>query len=142
MVDLTRDKGGNVQARLLDLVLGRSGEADKTWLRDRGDAFRKCVEVAALDPFHTLNQWKDQFRGYFTTGGANNGGTKAINGLIELARRVALGFRNPDNYRLRILLIGGGLRLCPTLKSEEPLTFDSAKNTTNPSQDGALRPVS
>ena len=51
------------------------------------------------------------FLGYFTTGGANNGGTESINGLIELARRVARGFRDPDNYRLRMLLIGDGLRL-------------------------------
>ena len=52
MVDLTRDKDGHVRARLLDLVPGRSGEAYKTWLRDRGDTFRKSVEVATLDPFH------------------------------------------------------------------------------------------
>ncbi len=32
-----------------------------------------------------------------------------INGLIELHRRIARGFRNRDNYRLRMLLIGGGL---------------------------------
>ena len=244
MVDPTRDKDGHVRARLLDLVPGRSGEAYKTWLRDRGDTFRKSVEIATLDPFHgyknaiddqledavavldafhvvklgtaavdevrrrvqqdihghrgrrddplyrirnllragqehltdrqktrletaftaddrhvevevawrcaqqlrsvyhqschadgrrvaekilatfpscpipeiarlgrTLNQWRDAFLGYFTTGGANNGGTESINGLIELARRVARGFRDPDNYRLRMLLIGGGLRL-------------------------------
>ena len=42
--------------------------------------------------------------------GANNGATEAINRLIELARRTARGFRDPDNYRLRMLLIGGGLR--------------------------------
>ena len=36
---------------------------------------------------------------------------RAVNGLIELARRVARRFRDPDNYRLRMLLIGGGLRL-------------------------------
>ena len=52
MVDLTRDKDGHVRARLLDLVPGRSGEAYKTWLRDRGDTFRKGVEIATLDPFH------------------------------------------------------------------------------------------
>lgn len=46
---------------------------------------------------------------YFTTGRASNGGAEAINGLIELHRRVARGFRNRDNYRLRMLLIGGGL---------------------------------
>ena len=66
-------------------------------------------EIARLG--RTLNQWREAFLGYFTTSGANNGGTEAINGLIELARRVARGFRDPDNYRLRMLLIGGGLRL-------------------------------
>ena len=38
-----------------------------------------------------------------------SGGTEAINGLIELHRRVARGFRNRKHYRLRMLLIGGGL---------------------------------
>ena len=58
---------------------------------------------------HTLKQWREAFLAYFDTGRANNGGTEAINGLIELHRRVARGFRNRDNYRLRMLLIGGGL---------------------------------
>ena len=241
MVDLTRDQHGRNRARLLDLVPGRSGEAYKAWLRERGSAFRSTVEVATLDPFHgyknaiddqlddaravlnafhvvklatqvvdevrrrvqqalhghrdhplyrirnilragqenltarqrsrleqafgaheqhvevqmawscaqqvrsayhqdthaggraiaekilasftscpipevarlgrTLKQWRTEFLGYFDTGGANNGGTEAINGLIELHRRVARGFRNRDNYRLRMLLIGGGLPL-------------------------------
>jgi transposase len=29
--------------------------------------------------------------------------------LIELHRRIARGFTNRENYRLRMLLIGGGL---------------------------------
>jgi len=57
----------------------------------------------------TLKQWRAAFLAYFDTGRANNGGTEAINGLIELHRRIARGFRNRDNYRLRTLLIGGGL---------------------------------
>jgi transposase len=57
----------------------------------------------------TLKQWRGAFLAYFTTGRANNGGTEAINGLIELHRRIARGFRNRANYRLRMLLIGGGL---------------------------------
>ena len=56
----------------------------------------------------TLIQWRDAFLAYFRTGRANNGGTEAINGLIELHRRVARGFRNRTNYRLRMLLVGGG----------------------------------
>jgi transposase len=64
-------------------------------------------EIARLG--RTLKQWSESFLAYFTTGRANNGGTEAINGLIELHRRIARGFRNRDNYRLRMLLIGGGL---------------------------------
>ncbi len=57
----------------------------------------------------TLTRWREAFLAYFDTSRASNGGTEAINGLIELHRRVARGFRNRDNYRLRMLLIGGGL---------------------------------
>lgn len=246
MVDLTRDANGHIRARLLDLVPGRSGEAYKQWLRERGDTFRRNVEIATLDPFRgyknaiddqledarsvldafhvvklasavvdevrrrvqqdihghrgrksdplyrirnilragqenltdrqqarldaawavderhlevevawscaqkvrscyhqdthaagrqvaekilasfttcpipevarlgrTLKQWRTEFLGYFDTGGASNGGTEAVNGLIELHRRIARGFRNRDNYRLRMLLIGGGLDHSP-----------------------------
>ena len=52
MVDLTRDKDGRTRARLLDLVPGRSGTVYADWLHDRGDPFRKRVEIATLDPFH------------------------------------------------------------------------------------------
>ncbi len=73
--------------------------------------FASCPvpEVARLGK--TLTTWRAEFLGYFDTGGASNGGTEAMNGLIELHRRIARGFRNRDNYRLRMLLIGGGLRL-------------------------------
>ncbi|MCH8614414.1 ISL3 family transposase (plasmid) [Arsenicicoccus dermatophilus] len=57
----------------------------------------------------TLKQWAEPLLAYFDTGGASNGGTEAVNGLIELHRRIARGFRNRDNYRLRCLLIAGGL---------------------------------
>jgi len=64
-------------------------------------------EIARLG--RTLRRWKDQFLAYFTTGRANNGGTEAINGIIEIHRRIARGFRNPGNYRQRMILVGGGL---------------------------------
>lgn len=64
-------------------------------------------EIARLG--RTLRRWRKAFLAYFTTDRANNGGTESINGLIELARRIARGFRNRENYRLRMLLIGGGL---------------------------------
>jgi len=72
-------------------------------------SFPSCPvsEVARLG--RTLKRWSNAFLAYFDTDRSNNGGTEAINGLIELHRRVARGFRNRDNYRLRMLLIGGGL---------------------------------
>ncbi|WP_332836205.1 transposase [Propioniciclava soli] len=68
-------------------------------------------EIARLG--RTLKQWKDAYLAYFDTGRASNGGTESINGLIELHRRIARGFRNRANYRLRMLLIGGGLTVPP-----------------------------
>jgi transposase len=242
MVDLTRDLHGKPQARLLDLVPGRSGPAYARWLQQRGTAFTDSVQVATLDPFRgyanaiddnlqdavavldafhvvrlglkameqtrrrvqqdqlghrghkhdplyrirnvlragvdkltqrqiarleagleagdpnyevtiawrcyqqlrsafattslpegrkialrvlesfhtcpipeiarlgrTLRSWRQQFLAYFTTSGASNGGTEAINGIIELHRRIARGFRNPANYRLRMILAAGRL---------------------------------
>ncbi|MDK7741412.1 ISL3 family transposase [Helcobacillus massiliensis] len=244
MVDLTR--GPHPTARLLDLIPGRSGKAYRDWLDERGDEFRKRVEIATLDPFQgyknaiddqlegatcvldafhivklagaavddvrrriqqealgrrgrkgeplygirhvlragrerltprqqtrlasafaahpdhvavevayqcaqdvrdvfrqptpargrrlaeqlierlpscpipeiarlgkTLRRWKNAFLAYFDTDGASNGGTEAINGIIELGRCIARGFRNVEHYRLRMLLITGGLDASP-----------------------------
>ncbi len=244
MVDLTRDANGQVRARLLDLVLGRSGPAYAGWLDARPKPFRVGIKHAALDPFRgyanalrdslpdatqvldafhvvklgtqvldevrrrvqqqqlhrrghkddplykirgllrhglehlterqhrklgiclelgdpngevelawacyqqlravysgtasarerralaekliaafpscpvpevarlgrTLRAWRAQVLAYFATDGLSNGGTEAINMLIEKARRLAHGYRNFDNYRLRMLLAASGTR--------------------------------
>jgi transposase len=242
MVDLTRDASGCVHARLLDAVVGRSGTAYKTWLKDQPDGFTGQVEQAALDPFRgyanairdelpdaiavldafhlvrlgtqvvdevrrrvqqatlghrghkddplyqirgllrhgvehlterqqakitaclergdpdgevnvawqcyqqlrsiyhagadqgrkicqkvlhsfpscpipevarlgrTLKAWRQQVLAYFDTKGVSNGGTEAINLIIEKVRRLAHGFRDFEHYRLRILLAGSGER--------------------------------
>ncbi len=57
----------------------------------------------------TLRKWKDAFLAYFDTAGANNAPHEAINGIIELGRRVARGYRNPTNYQHQMLLITAGL---------------------------------
>lgn len=75
-------------------------------------------EIARLGK--TLRRWKTVFLAYFDTDGASNGGTEAVNGIIELGRRIARGFRNFEHYRLRMLLITGGPDASPTLNSEEP----------------------
>ena len=73
------------------------------------DSFRTCPipEIARLG--RTLRRWRAAFLAYFTTGRSSNGGTEAVNGVIELHRRLARGYRNQHNYRLRMLLAAGGL---------------------------------
>ena len=70
--------------------------------------FASCPIPAIARLGRTLKRWRQAFLAYFDTARSNNGGTEAMNGLIEL-HRVARGFRNRESYRLRLLLIGGGL---------------------------------
>jgi len=74
------------------------------------DSFPTCPipEVARLG--RTLRAWRPQVLAYFATSGVSNGGTEAVNLLIEKTRRLAHGFRNFDNYRLRILLVSDASR--------------------------------
>ena len=65
-------------------------------------------EVARLG--RTLRAWRSQILAYFDSAGVSNGGTEAINGLIEKTRRLAHGFRTFSHYRLRILLAASGTR--------------------------------
>jgi transposase len=52
----------------------------------------------------TLDSWREEFLAYFDTGGISNGPTEATNLLIKKIKRVGHGFRNFENYRLRLLL--------------------------------------
>jgi transposase len=74
------------------------------------DSFPSCPipEVARLG--RTLKAWRTQVLAYFDTTGVSNGGTEAINLIIEKVRRLAHGFRDFEHYRLRILLAASGQR--------------------------------
>lgn len=64
-------------------------------------------EIARLG--RTLQRRRQAFLAYFTT----SRGTEAINGIIELDRRLARGYHNRHNYELRILLAAGRLKQWP-----------------------------
>ena len=74
------------------------------------DSFPSCPipEIARLG--RTLKAWRTQVLAYFDTAGVSNGGTEAINLIIEKVRRLAHGFRDFTHYRLRIMLAGNGQR--------------------------------
>jgi transposase len=70
-------------------------------------------EIARLG--RTLRAWRTHILARFDTaaGGAgriSNGGTEAVNLLIEKVRRLAHGFRTFDHYRIRIPLTASGRR--------------------------------
>jgi transposase len=50
------------------------------------------------------DSWRTELLAYFDTGGLSNGPTEAVNALIKKIKRVGHGYRNFDNYRLRLLL--------------------------------------
>lgn len=52
----------------------------------------------------TVRRWQAEILAGHTTSGASNGPTEAVNPLIKKIKRVGHGFRNLDNYRLRLLL--------------------------------------
>lgn len=55
-------------------------------------------------PARTLDSWRTELLAYFDTDGLSNGPTEAINALIKKVKKVGHGYRNFDNYRLRLLL--------------------------------------
>jgi transposase len=54
----------------------------------------------------TLRQWFDKICN-FHLARMSNGPTEALNNLIKRIKRVGFGFRNFDNYRIRVLLYAG-----------------------------------
>jgi transposase len=78
----------------------RAEQALYRWLAYRADA--DIPELARLAT--TIDSWRTELLAYFDTTKVSNGPTEAINLLIKKIKRVGHGFRNFDNYRLRLLL--------------------------------------
>ena len=74
------------------------------------DSFASCPipEVARLG--RTLRQWRSHVLARFETHRISNGGTEAVNLIVEKTRRLAHGFRTFAHYRIRILLAADGTR--------------------------------
>jgi hypothetical protein len=72
-------------------------------MREEG-LIRHFAELAECYPWVWPPADVEPTPGLLHTSRASNGGTEAINGVIELRRRIARGFRNFDNYRLRMIL--------------------------------------
>ena len=85
----------------------RCPTSSRRWILDRC-AQSNVPELLRLA--RTLDTWRDELLAAFTTTGrrrVSNGPTEAVNALIKKVKRVGHGFRNLDNYRLRVLLNAG-----------------------------------
>jgi transposase len=83
----------------------RSTAAHAAFLLDRwltACANTSIPEVHRLA--RTVDGWRDELLAYFNTGGVSNGPTEATNLIIKKIKRSGHGFRNFDNYRLRLIL--------------------------------------
>lgn len=119
------------------------GQVTATWVaaqelraiyrcRDRDHAAQRLYDwtVTCIDSgvpeigrlARTITTWRTEFLAYFSAGRISNGPTEAVNLLIKKILRVAHGFRNFDNYRLRVLLNCGITwhHQTPTLRGRLP----------------------
>ena len=85
------------------------------------DAIAWCTDPAAGPEQRrlakTLQRWRTAILAHHHTG-ASNGPVEAANLLIKQVKRASRGFRNHENYRLRILLAGGA----NPLRETQPVT--------------------
>lgn len=103
------DRHGEVGAALLAKELLRDSYAavDFAHARRRLTTFYQwCAEAEVPELTRlakTVAAWQDEVLAYHHTG-LSNGPTEAMNLLVKKIKRVGHGFRNFDNYRLRLLL--------------------------------------
>jgi transposase len=122
------DPGGEVASAYLAKELLREvyATADVTEARRRLERFHDhcgrsdVVELSRLA--RTVGRWQPQVLAWHDTG-LTNGPTEAVNLLVKKVKRVGHGFRNFDNYRLRLLLHCGvqwQTRLAASMRGRHP----------------------
>ncbi|MBI4943374.1 MAG: ISL3 family transposase [Actinobacteria bacterium] len=118
VVDLTRDEHGNLHARLLDVVVGRSGTAYAAWLQQQTREFVDGIEHASLDPFRGYaNAIRDELPDSVAVLDAFHVVRLGTQVVDEVRRRVQQdtlghrGFKDDPLYRIRGLLCRGAEHL-------------------------------
>ena len=73
------------------------------------DRFTDLYATGQLGEFHhvvdTIIAWGDEILAWHDTGRPSNGRIEGTNNLLQVLRRVAHGFTNPDNFAARGLLV-------------------------------------
>jgi transposase len=112
-------KAGDPRDEVLDTWLAKESLRDVYAATDHREATRlldtfltecRSSRVPELHRLaRTMAKWRTEILAHHTTS-ASNGPTEAVNLLIKKVQRVAHGFRNFHNYRLRLLLVCGNVK--------------------------------
>jgi len=82
---------------------------DRAGALDALDRFTDLYATGQLVEFHdvvnTVLAWGDEILAWHDTGRPSNGRIEGTNNLLQVLRRVAHGFTNPDNFAARGLLV-------------------------------------
>ncbi len=99
--------GSYAKEALREIYSHTDGDLARKWLDRLCDDLQDETfppETRSLG--RTLARWRDQITAWHDAQ-VTNGPTEAINNLIKRVKRVAFGFTNFANYRIRTLLYAG-----------------------------------
>jgi transposase len=87
------------------------GEKDRMRAEKRLELLEKRIEGSSIPEFrellHTLTNWREEILNYFDYK-ITNGFVEGKNNRIKTIKRMAYGYRNMDNFRMRILAANPG----------------------------------
>jgi transposase len=96
-----------VKERLRDFYRTWDLEEEKNILRELLEhCLRNAMPPEVQKLGRTIKTWFEKICN-FHIARVSNGSTEALNNLIKRVKRVAFGFRNFENYRIRVLLYAG-----------------------------------
>ena len=83
------------------------GGMSRSQAEERLKSLEKTMSDGSLSEFkellHTLDNWREEILNYFDYP-ITNGFVEGKNNRIKTIKRMAYGYRNMDNFRLRILV--------------------------------------
>lgn len=135
---LRSDVGPDADGVEGDLAWTWAGKEYLTWIYDsavdRAHAQRRLLWWYGFVAEHpvpelvrlasTIEAWESEFLAYFDTR-ATNGLTEGLNRIIKHVKRLGFGYRNTENYRLRILY------RCRPVSSTSPATTGPSAASTS-----------
>ncbi len=96
-----------IKERLRDFYRTRDlDEARALLVELQGHCLRRAMPPEIQKLGRTIKNWFDKIAN-FHIARVSNGPTEALNNLIKRIKRIAFGFRNFENYRIRALLYAG-----------------------------------